>query len=117
VTERPLLLPAARSPERELMAHIFDTTCTCTGCELLRLSVQRDADFQKIDELIERSSLGTPEAKAIRARTPQAAVDAIMERVAEIEAQEARLKAQRWTTRVGRRLAQALAAVSRLVGQ
>lgn len=39
-----------------------------------------------IEELIDASSLGTPEAKAVRARTPRHVVDRIMQRVEEGEA-------------------------------
>lgn len=44
-----------------------------------------EADKPTIHELIERSSLGTPEAKAIRAQTPPHVVDEIMRRVDERE--------------------------------
>lgn len=39
------------------------------------------ADEKRFKALIERSSLGTPGAKALRARTPQGVVDEIMRRV------------------------------------
>lgn len=43
----------------------------------------RAGEDRSIEELIEASSLGTPEAKALRSRTPREVVDRIMERVAE----------------------------------
>lgn len=73
-----------------------------------------------IDELIERSSLGTPEAKAIRALTPDSVADAIVDRAMSAAPGYHRLTprwAQRWTARVARRLADALAAISKAVGQ
>lgn len=38
----------------------------------------------RIEELIERGSLGTPEAKAIRASVPRSAVDRVLARVREL---------------------------------
>jgi hypothetical protein len=59
---------------------IGGTTCPCRGncAEWTRNPIQ---------DLIERSSLGTPEAKAIRASVPQEQVDKIMARVRELEAE------------------------------
>ncbi len=42
--------------------------------------------MKTIEELIEGSSLGTPEAKAIRALAPEEAVEKVMKRVAELQA-------------------------------
>lgn len=73
-----------------------------------------------IDELIEASSLGTPEVKAIRALTPDVVAAAIVERAMSPAPGYHRLTprwAQRWTARVARQLADALAALSKAVGQ
>lgn len=44
--------------------------------------------IQSIEELIERSSLGTPEAKALRAQAPKEAVEAVLRRVDELDEQK-----------------------------
>ena len=43
---------------------------------------------ERIRELIERSSLGTPEAKALRGSVPQEAVDRVLKRVRELEQED-----------------------------
>lgn len=47
-----------------------------------------------IDELIERSSLGTPKAKAIRAKAPRAAVEKTLARARELERKSKKPKAR-----------------------
>ena len=52
--------------------------------ELAQISEFMDIEpGRSIEELIEASSLGTPEAKAIRARTPRHVVDRIMQKIEE----------------------------------
>lgn len=70
-----------------------------------------DVEGMSINELIERSSLGTPEAKAIRARTPPAVAHAIvlasgyLRRAEEAEAERDLLRARlRWLRRAYRKL-------------
>jgi hypothetical protein len=75
---------------------------------------------EPIDELIERSSLGTPEAKAIRAQTPPAVAAAIVDQAMSEAPGYHPLRrgwAKKWRGRVARRLADALAAISKAVGQ
>lgn len=97
------------------MAHIYDPACTCKGCELLKAGHEAT-----IDELIERSSLGTPEAKAIRARTPDTVASAIVDLSMSPAPGYHRLRptwARRWRARIALRLAEALAWASKAVGQ
>jgi hypothetical protein len=73
-----------------------------------------------IDELIARSSLGTPEAVAIREQTPPAVAAAIVDYSLSEAPGYHRLKprwAQSWRARVARRLADALATISKGFGQ
>jgi hypothetical protein len=73
-----------------------------------------------IDALIEASSLGTPEAKAIRAQTPSAVADAIVDLAMSEAPGYHPLRpswAKKWRGRVARLLADALAAISKAVGQ
>ena len=43
----------------------------------------RAEDERSVEELIEASSLGTPEAKALRSRTPPEVVERIMQKITE----------------------------------
>lgn len=57
------------------------------ACVAIRIMEEGDSMFpvgpKTIDELIEASSFGTPEAKAVRAKTPPGVVDEIMQRMKE----------------------------------
>jgi hypothetical protein len=55
----------------------------------MQLAPSDERAGRTIDELIEASSLGTPEAKAIRAQADPALVDRVLKRVDELEAERA----------------------------
>lgn len=68
-------------------------TCTrpCDGdwCDCWCHEKEADDVRARMEALIERSSLGTPEAKALRDSVPQEVVDRILARVRELEADDA----------------------------
>jgi hypothetical protein len=75
---------------------------------------------KRIDELIAASSFGTDDEIEVRSRTPRAVADEIVERAMSpapgYHASTPRW-AKSWRGRIARRLAEALAELSKLVGQ